>query len=787
MLKLLRTYKKQHPLSLRIVLMIVTCSGLFALLVAMTQLYSRYHSGQEVLAQRLADAESAYLADIEESLWRLDEPLIRQNIEGIHRLPFIVRTQLVTEQQKVYSAGQEVESRWVKERAYEVTRNANGRPIPLGHLQVWVDERSIINDVKDQAIETLALQVAKTTIVSTLILVILHFMLFRHLRALHSVATSLTTYNLKLPFSLDRPAHAPDELDHVCKALDDMRFRLEKGVEEIQTMQLEMRRVYLAADSSNSAVAIFSVEDGVCLYRNNSYRHYFGEVNQLLNLLYLLDPDSEFTQWIFQLERKGSWQCELFWPEKQQPRWLSAKCLFYSDDDEALVMLTASDISELRESHERERHLLSHDLLTGLPNVQSGLQEAKKLLQQVERQSLRLAFMVFSLQSFKPVIESFGTRYADQLILRVSETLSTFIPEDAVLARSADDQFICAMVLHQPGDDYLFALLEQLKSMLGQPFNLRSQTVSSGFHAGISIFPNDGENIEQLYQRALSALHKAQTEHSRGRYYFYDNTMEGLASRRLKIAAMLNTGQLLEELELYYQPLVNGESGRTIGCEALARWHNDELGFIPPPEFISAAEESGQIIELGELILQQACLQLKKWQKIDRHLQMSVNISPLQVMDADFVTIVANALQLSDIHAASLKLEVTEQLMLQSNSDILSKLTSVKQLGVQLVIDDFGTGYASLNYLCGYPFEILKIDQSFIRDITEEESLHTLAATITQLAHSLGLKVVAEGVETEEVAALVQHMGCDLMQGYLFSRPLPAHEFLEYLKEQNQP
>lgn len=786
MIELLKIYKKQHPLSLRIVLIIVACSGLFATLVAATQLYSRYHSDQEILAQRLADAESAFLEDINEALWRLDEPLIRQNIEGIQRLPFIVRVQLITEQKRVYSVGQQVESRWVKERTYDVVRSTGEKTIRLGQLKVWVDERSIIQNVKEQALETLVLQALKTAIVSALILIILHFMLFRHLRSLHRVATSLSANNLSLPFWLDRPDHAPDELDHVCKALDDMRLRLEKGVDEIQFMQTEMRRIYLAADSSNSAVAIFSVEEGNCLYRNNGFQHFFGEADHLFKLICLLDPDVEFTQWLLQLKQNGSWQHELFWHDGQQPRWLSARCLFYMDNAEELVMLTASDISELREAHERERHLMENDLLTGLPNVQSGLQEANNLLQQAEQQSLRLAVMAFSLKSFKAVIESFGTRYADQLVLRVSETLSSFIPEDALLARSADNQFICAMVLHQNGDDYLLALLEQLRSLLSQPLKLKGQIVDCGFYAGVSLFPVDGINIEQLHQRALSALHRAYTETPRNRYYFYDNSMEGLASRRLKIAALLNTGQMLEELELHYQPLVCTKSGETVGCEALARWQNDELGFIPPPEFISVAEKNGQIIELGELILQRACLQLKEWQKIEPQLQMSVNISPLQVMDTDFISVIKNALQLSGISPGSLKLEVTEQLMLQSNNDVLNKLNAIKQLGVQLVIDDFGVGYASLNYLCGYPFEVLKIDQSFIRNITQEESLYTLTATITELAHSLGLKVVAEGVETEEIAMLLQQMGCDLMQGYLFSRPLPADAFLERLKGQGQ-
>lgn len=784
MLERLNNYRQQHPLSLRIVVTIVACSGVFALLVAITQLYSLYRSDHQILAQRLADAEAAYLTDIEEALWRLDEPLIRQSVDGIQRLPFIVRAQLITEQQKAYAAGERIESPWVTERSYPVRREMADKTIILGNLKVWVDERSIIDNVQDQAIQTLVLQTIKTTIVSALILIILHFMLFRHLRTLHNIATSLSATSLQVPFQLKRSSHPPDELDRVCLALDQMRSRLKQGVAEIQTMQTEMRRIYLAADSSRSAVAIFSVVQGSCLYQNSAYRQYFGRLDQLQPLLQQISPDAEICDWLMQLKQRGSWQYELFWAEQQQPRWLNVQCLFYNDADEELIMLTASDISELREAHDRERHLLEHDLLTGLPNAQFGLQEAGYLLDQARKHSTRLAFIAFSLQAFRAVMESLGTRYADQLVMRVSEVLSDLIPQDAMLARSADDQFICATVLHQPGDDYLIALLDELRRALSQPFKLIQEKIDCGFYAGISLFPADGTQIEQLHQRALSALHRAQTTHPKSRHCYFDGTMEGQASRRLAIASMLNTGQILEELELFYQPLVCTKTGKTLGCEALARWHNDTLGFIPPLEFISAAEESGQIIELGELILQRACLQLRDWHQFDPQLQMSVNISPLQVMDTDFIPVITNALQLSGIPSNTLKLEVTEQLMLHSSKDILNKLNEVKQLGVQLVIDDFGTGYASLNYLCGYPFEILKIDQSFIRNIGDDPQLLTLAATITQLAHSLGLKVVAEGVESVEIERLLRQMECDMMQGYLFSRPLPAEEFLAHLQEQ---
>lgn len=774
---------QERRLSLKVLAAILACSSLVALAVASVQLYARYLSDTQVLEERLADAEVMFLDDLRESLWRLDEPLIKQNIRSLTRLPFINKAQLLTSELKVYSAGTDIESPWVSQRRYAITYHFAGQKVPLGELDIWIDQRFILANLKHQALQTLALQAGKTLIVSFLILAILHFFLFRHLRTLYRTAMTLSTDDLNTPFQLKRRISHPDELGSMCDALENMRLRIRSGLDEIHNMQSEMQRVFMAANSSPSAIAIFNADNGIRVYSNSAYENYFEARNHLMQLLHVIAPDEQFPEWLDRLKHTSLWKNERFWPDKKHPRWLSTRCLFYHTGSEELILVTTTDISELRLARDQARHLLEHDNLTGLPNLQVGLKEARGLLTKADSEGLRVAMVTLSLEAYKAVKESFGSEWANQLVQEVAELLDTSLPDDAQLARSADNQFLCVQILHQEGDAYLLRMLEQVRALLAQPIQLQRQNIDCGFYAGVALYPQDGEDVDTLYQRALSALQQAENQRARIRHCFFDPSMEGIASRKLKIQSLLNTGTVLEELDLYYQPLIDATSGRIVSFEALARWQNAELGYIPPPEFIAAAEDGGQIVELGELIMQTACLQLAKWRQLVPELKISVNISPLQLLDPAFESMVANALQLAGLSPQALKLEVTEQLMLQSSDQVLHKLNSLQSQGIQLAIDDFGSGYASLNYLSSYPFELLKIDQSFIMDIMREERLLTLTRTITELAHSLGLKVVAEGVETAEIASLLQTLECDLMQGYLFSRPLPVAEVTSLLEK----
>ncbi|MBP0049458.1 EAL domain-containing protein [Marinobacterium sp. AK62] len=774
---------KRHGLAIRVLVAVTLYSGLFALVVASIQLYSRYQTDMVNLNQRLADAEVVFLDDLRQALWRLDEPLIQQSINSISQLPFIDEARLITAQQAVFRSGNIPEGNRVQRKQYPLILEFNNEPIELGTLEVWIDRQSIYNNLTQLAWQTLAIETLQTLFLAGLVLTILQQLLFRHLRHMQRTAAALKPDNLDTSFLSGPGKHYRDELNTMLRSLESMRLRLKRGIKRVRKMQVKMRRIFLAADSSPAAVAVFKAENGIRVYSNSAYEQYFGQRRFLIELIYQLHPEHAFPVWLDLLRTKGFWQQEIFWVGDETPRWISVRCIIYRDDAEELIMLSASDISELKHARDEAQHLQEHDTLTGLPNASLGLLQVQSLLESAREQNLRAVLISVSLSAFRPLRESFGTHYADQLIMRVAELLDTTAPEDALLARSADDQFICSLILHQSGNDYLASLMEQLRARLAHPLKLKQQRIDCGFFAGVAIYPEDGEDASTLYQHSLSALHQAEEKRPRSRFTCFDSTLDGMASRKLTLISLLASGQALNELQLYYQPLVDGSTGRIVSCEALARWHNPVLGFIPPPEFIGAAEDSGQIIELGELILQTACIQLSAWRQLDPELQVSVNISPLQLIDADFEAVVENALRLSGLPPQALKLEVTEQLMLQSSEQVLGKLNRLQQQGIKLAIDDFGSGYASLNYLTRYPFELLKIDQSFIRNIPDDPRLLTLTRTMTELAHSLGLQVVAEGVETNEIAEQLKALRCDLLQGYLYSRPLPVEAFTALLKE----
>ncbi|MBR9883339.1 MAG: EAL domain-containing protein [Oceanospirillales bacterium] len=438
-------------------------------------------------------------------------------------------------------------------------------------------------------------------------------------------------------------------------------------------------------------------------------------------------------------------------------------------------------IEGIREAQERERLLIERDSLTQLMNSKTGLAQAQTQLSIAEQKGEHLVLVAVAVKAFKPVIESLGVQYAELMIVYVAELLKKLFAEDAILARCADNQFFVTLRINGTDIEQIRTLMEKMRGDLSQPIYLHGHSIDTNCYAGIAISPGDGRDAHTLYKHALSAVYSAHAQRHRSRYLFFDPLKYETTTRRLKLTALISSAQFLEEFELHYQPIVDAKDKKLVGCEALARWCSDELGQIPPPEFIEVAEETGLIAGLGELILQKACLQAAHWRTLAPNMIISVNVSPLQIVDAHFQQIVENALALSGLPACALKLEVTEQLMLHDEEPLMEKLRYLQSLGVRLAIDDFGSGYASLNYLCGYPFELLKIDQSFVRHMLSEPGRETLVRTIVQLAHSLGLEVVAEGVESNELSVLLTEMGCDLLQGYCFSRPLPPQTFTDQM------
>jgi diguanylate cyclase (GGDEF)-like protein/PAS domain S-box-containing protein len=442
----------------------------------------------------------------------------------------------------------------------------------------------------------------------------------------------------------------------------------------------------------------------------------------------------------------------------------------------------AIDISERKAYEARIEYLADHDALTDLANRNLLGDRIAQAMALARRHDTRLALLFLDLDRFKGVNDSFGHELGDALLLEVSNRLKAVVRDGDTVARQGGDEFIILLTgIHRPQD--VAAVAFKIFDAFSTPFFVRGRELFVTTSIGATIFPEDGEDLQALLRNADTAMYRAKEEHGNA-FQFYSKEMSIRALERAELESSLRRALDRKEFELFYQSKVDGKTGRIIGAEALIRWRHPELGLVSPTRFIPMAEEIGLIVPIGDWVLHAACSQIKAWQ-LDGlpKINVSVNLSARQFKQERLVESVAETLQSFGLEAQYLELELTESMVMNSAEMFITKLRELEDLGVQLSIDDFGTGYSSLSYLKRFPLHHLKIDQSFVRDIATDEDDASITSTVISLGHSLDLKVIAEGVETEEQVAFLREHRCDEMQGYYFSKPLPAHEFAALLRQ----
>ncbi len=442
---------------------------------------------------------------------------------------------------------------------------------------------------------------------------------------------------------------------------------------------------------------------------------------------------------------------------------------------------TLLDISVQKEAEMRVRELADFDPLTGLPNRRLLRDRSTQLLAAAERDGSEMALIFIDLDHFKRVNDSLGHSIGDELLCAVAQRLATVVRKVDTLARLGGDEFIIALPgVHASGAAEVAC---RLLDVCAPTFAVAGHDLTITPSLGISLYPVNGTDFETLLRNADAAMYKAK-DAGRNAFRFYSSEMNVATLKHLLMESGLRRGLGAREFILHYQPLVHIESGVTIGVEALIRWQNPEVGLIPPDQFIHVAEDIGLINPIGEWVLREACRQVRAWQDAGLPpLVVAVNVSPLQFRQAGFVDTVANALATSGLDARFLELELTERTVMNDAELNLGTLSALNDMGVELALDDFGTGYSSLAYLKRFPVGKLKIDRSFVRDLEVDPDDRAIASTILSMGRSLRLKVLAEGVETKEQYAILRDMGCELVQGYHFSRPLPPEELVAFLKK----
>ena len=548
------------------------------------------------------------------------------------------------------------------------------------------------------------------------------------------------------------------------------------------------RTLYQAVEQSPVSVIIFAA-DGRIQYVNSTFEEKTGfKMDQLLkeriDFIFPKQLEAIPLDALMQLLNEGkSWEGEI------QTRTASGDTIWeyahlspVKDVYGKIIHYIAvkEDIS-LRKEHEEKIVQQAHfDALTKLPNRFLSLDRLSHTINDAKRIEQKAALLFIDLDDFKKVNDTLGHEVGDKLLIEAASRLSSTVRAGDTVGRLGGDEFIVILNrLDHPKNARLIA--ENLIDRFRDPFKVDSRELLLTASVGIAIFPSDGENTSDLLRNSDSAMYHAK-EQGRNTYAFFTDDMNREVSRRLALEEQIHNALKHQEFKVVYQPIVNVHDRKIIGAEALLRWHNDVLGDVTPEEFIPIAEQTGLIVPVGEYVLTEALRSAAMWQQqFDPDFRIAINLSPRQFRDPELVSVIQNAMAKSSVSNATLELEITEGVLLSGHSHVQDALSALNKMNVNIAMDDFGTGYSSLSYLRNYPFDVMKIDRSFVHDISTDPSDKQLIKAAVAMAHGLQLKVVVEGVETEEQLQFLSELDCDYAQGYLFGQPLNEQDMTSLL------
>jgi diguanylate cyclase (GGDEF)-like protein/PAS domain S-box-containing protein len=455
------------------------------------------------------------------------------------------------------------------------------------------------------------------------------------------------------------------------------------------------------------------------------------------------------------------------------------------EGDKTHRMTVVRDISDRKAAEARIQFLAHHDALTHLPNRTLLLERLQAILASARRARMMAAVCFVDLDHFKTVNDSLGHYAGDELLKRIAHRLQASVRGSDLVGRLSGDEFLVVLTDLQSSDDAA-PIVEKISQEISEAFSYEAQSITVSSSIGISIFPKDGETADNLIRAADMAMYLAK-ERGRNNFQYFTTNLNQSAFASLSMESGIRQAIRDVEFMLHYQPEVDTVSHHACAVEALIRWKHPEMGLLGPDKFIPLAEHRGLIMPIGRWVIKEAIMEAKKWQQRGIRVPVAVNLSAIQFKQKDLVQYIEHQLDEHQLDGSMLELELTESLFMEDVAATTRTLHQLKSRGVQLAVDDFGTGYSSLSYLKRYPIDKIKIDKSFIRDIPADNDSVMITRAIVNLAQSLHLKVVAEGVETVAQRNLLAELGCDHLQGYLISRPIPANELLTWLPSRTSP
>lgn len=444
------------------------------------------------------------------------------------------------------------------------------------------------------------------------------------------------------------------------------------------------------------------------------------------------------------------------------------------------------DVTKEKETEEQLQHRSNYDLVTDLPNWNLFLNRFISALYVSGQEGTLTGLLFIGLDGFKVINDTLGYTIGDKLLQETAIRFEKVLPEGTTIARFSGDQFT-AVLPSIADEEEARRAAESILECLYRPFDIETEEIFISCSIGICTWPGDGDDVETLLRNADSAMHKAK-DAGRNTYHFFTPDIDAKAqAKRAMERDLRNAIKSFNEFYVVYQPIVDLQTGKMKSAEALIRWHNADRGLVSPDQFIPLAEQNHLILPIGEWVLEQACTEIKEWSKKSQTpFRVSINLSSRQFRDADLPHIVKGVLERTGFNPNQLSLEITETLMMENLDEALSMLHELKAMGVRLSIDDFGTGYSSLNYLKSFPLDTLKIDRMFVRDVTTNPEDAAMVTAIINMAESLGLEIVGEGIESADHNKFLLEKGCGLGQGYYFSRPLRIEEFNNFAEQQEK-
>ncbi|AUM11258.1 bifunctional diguanylate cyclase/phosphodiesterase [Ketobacter alkanivorans] len=593
-------------------------------------------------------------------------------------------------------------------------------------------------------------------------------------------------------YSLRADKTTEDELGNLVDAFNGMVAKIEHDNVALRDSEERFRTL-----TASSPIGVFQTdEDGQYTYVNARWR----EITNIYDIhltqeswIKTLHPEERFqvlSKWRDSLEKGGEFRMEyrMLRDDGEDVNVIChAKPLYEGNGEITGYLGSLSDISELKSVQLQLEQLALYDPLTKLANRHLFRNRLEKAIKHAEREGAMIALLFLDIDHFKKINDTMGHDQGDELLKAIAHRLRFCTRPGDTVARMGGDEFtILVPEIHT--DHEADAIARKVLDVLKVPIRLTGLEVIITTSIGISVGLKDAEDANALMKNADLAMYRAKAR-GRDNYQFFSDEMNVELTRQLAMEAELRIALQQDQFELYYQPQVDLNTGKLIGYEALLRWIHPEKGFIPPSDFIPVAEDSGLILPLGEWVLRSACQHIKQFTErglLPKDGHVAVNISPRQFHDANLVTVISDLISTTGIESQQLEVEITESLLMENVDSTIATLNMLKQLGIILAIDDFGTGYSSLNYLKRLPIHVLKVDRSFVMDIPKDKDDMEITSAVIAMAHKLGLRVVAEGVEIIEQADFLKENQCDFVQGYYYGKPMSVADLYENIRNFDQ-